>query len=1696
MRWITTACFLALFTHAASASPVFDDQRGQARDTFRDFGGVDTEAGSLTAGVSNDTAANLVRLDASNTVGTVYTQPYEPLSASAWKKVYLAYSAAAANDIALAVYSEGGQHLADLPLVPTAQAGFKVEASLAGLPLGTNPSLRFAITLDGVGAPFAPTLDDLLVTWAPQSEIQIGAVTTRTSLCAGDTFTIDVPVSVNFVQAQGLVVKVDKPVASNNTHAVAGLEVVTVSHAQSATSPGRVATVASQHDTLLVAAGDVYWTFAAPVPPGSSLVLSVTYRVPSGLDNATRFTTRASGDALNAAKEISPDLGIAATAAANPRVVAGYSTLYADNDTVFANQGETITAHLRLDNAVAALCGQTLHDVVVVDDLADLTTVLTPGQAPTAISNGGTYLPAGTTQAFLGQSVTGPAVVWTVASLTPGAAVDLSYQVTVDAAVADEVTAVRTITATSRFDNTSATTRRSITIGLPDAANGGFAIGQSYRGLSEVNGGRDDLGGLVVPSGSSFTYVLSGTNKGLSALEGVYLVFPIPDGLELLAASASGGGEVFYSDAPTGSAIPDLVDGVLGASWTDDPDLLPNVRWVAAKADLVSRYFGAAGATAFTLDIDVIESVVGGGCAPAVYEGHGLFTLAGSIPVGETVAVPYTGGLVLDDETARTAPAQPRIRDFQVNRDVGQRIGAGPIAYTIHVANDGSAIDAIDAGRNAVLAIDLPRVELATGPGYLPLVTSDPGDGTLDLTDLANGKVYVRWPYLAPRSSRDVRLVVDWPAGGLNGAVAELRAGLTVPDDVCDPQTANGATTTTLVVRPALVVTKTVDLDAAVPGSRLVYTLAASNRGDGAATQTTLFERLPLGLRFDRIIASADVGTVYVSNALPPTLPSSFANPAILTRALIGAHFVPARRELDGSWTSPIANAVWVAVDLDDPSLTPPRFAPGNDATIQVLATVGGLPAQSVINNRAALDAADVTAAISGAARTVVSGAPSARVTRETPSVIASGEPITYTVSVVNSGSVTATSLTLTEHLPPGVTFVGATFTRNDGSSGGAVTPTYDDGTRTVIADLGASVGSLEGGTLTVTVLAADDLQTGDVLTFTTQAQIANASNPAGAGFEATSNVRVSTADLQAGLTLDRTDPLAGETLVAQLSLKNIGEHSAANPTLSLRIPADLTYVEGSTSIVGGYALGEPTVVPVIDGGQTVAYDLVWSDLAPTGLPGAPIPGNSTPALVTVRLAASGSLAPETDLPLTLTVGTTTGQGGATANDTITVTATTPEASPYVVVEAPVAAKPGATVAVLVRYGNETRQPAGETAIVVALPNDGDAAANTFVRATATNGEVLYYYIGTPGAALTLPADPLANGWTTVPSGAVTHVAIVAANIPGLGTRSVTLESKLVTADGDLVSGGTHHPVCAQLTTDSDADASDNDDCKTVDVPGLNLTARLTSTPSGTSPGVVVGGSVTHTATLTNTGLAPSFGNWFALDRGSLVSTSTLPTYADVTAVGPNGAPIAQRIPLTVVGNRVLLGTQGGASDPLDYRNVGLASGATLTLTFTGTVPAATASREVLASTFTVGTDYSYDYNPGTTDPELASDNVATASVTAYRPDLFVSMRATDLAGTIEPVARGEQIRWTVTYDNVGDIAAGDATLTSTIASGTAFVVGSVSDVPAGFVVEYLGPSGWGYTPTGAAGTTDTNVRALRMSGSDLATPLNPTYSA
>ncbi len=176
------------------------------------------------------------------------------------------------------------------------------------------------------------------------------------------------------------------------------------------------------------------------------------------------------------------------------------------------------------------------------------------------------------------------------------------------------------------------------------------------------------------------------------------------------------------------------------------------------------------------------------------------------------------------------------------------------------------------------------------------------------------------------------------------------------------------------------------------------------------------------------------------------------------------------------------------------------------------------------------------------------------------PSPVPVGDRVTFSIQIKNNGNVSATSVALTDNMPPGVPFVAASSTQ---------------GTCTRAGDtLSCPVGTLTpGATATITLI----LQPSVVGNISNSAS-ATASEPDGdpADNAATLGVAV-VPKADASLSInDSPDPVrAGSPLTFTLTAKNLGPSSATGVVVSNTLPASMALVsatatQGSCSFANG----------------------------------------------------------------------------------------------------------------------------------------------------------------------------------------------------------------------------------------------------------------------------------------------------------------------------------------------------------------------------------------------------------------------------------------------------------------------------------------------------------------------------------------------
>jgi uncharacterized repeat protein (TIGR01451 family) len=162
----------------------------------------------------------------------------------------------------------------------------------------------------------------------------------------------------------------------------------------------------------------------------------------------------------------------------------------------------------------------------------------------------------------------------------------------------------------------------------------------------------------------------------------------------------------------------------------------------------------------------------------------------------------------------------------------------------------------------------------------------------------------------------------------------------------------------------------------------------------------------------------------------------------------------------------------------------------------------------------------------------------------DNPDPVFTGQSVTYTVSVLNSGPNQATGVTLTTTLPAGVLFVPNEFSPNCTEAGGVVTCSWSSFPANVAAQV----------LITVTPSTAGTLQ----LTFTVTATERDKDLSNNSQTETTTVVQPTEADLSLNLP-DSVAGSAGQNMFLDIQVRNAGPAPATGVTVTLLLPPGLS---------------------------------------------------------------------------------------------------------------------------------------------------------------------------------------------------------------------------------------------------------------------------------------------------------------------------------------------------------------------------------------------------------------------------------------------------------------------------------------------------------------------------------------------------------
>ena len=338
-----------------------------------------------------------------------------------------------------------------------------------------------------------------------------------------------------------------------------------------------------------------------------------------------------------------------------------------------------------------------------------------------------------------------------------------------------------------------------------------------------------------------------------------------------------------------------------------------------------------------------------------------------------TVSTTTTESSTANNSATATTTVGTGSADLSITKaDSPDPVTAGNnLTYAITVTNAGPS-----AATTAALTDTLPTgttfVSLSAPAGWSCTTPAVGGTGAINCTN----------PSMAVTSA-NFTLTVNVDATLLAGTVLSNTAAAS--SATTDPNSSNNSDTetTTVVASADLQVTKSDTPDPVTAGTVITYTITVTNAGPSAAINATFNDPLPAGTTFASFVPAAGW------NCLAP--------PAVGTIGTItctNASFAPG------------ASIFTLGVTVD-PSVA-------NGTVISNVATVG-------------TDTTDPNPANNTVTATTTVGAGSADIgvtKTDSPDPVNAGANITYTITVTNAGPTNAASMSLSDTLPAGTTFV------------------------------------------------------------------------------------------------------------------------------------------------------------------------------------------------------------------------------------------------------------------------------------------------------------------------------------------------------------------------------------------------------------------------------------------------------------------------------------------------------------------------------------------------------------------------------------------------------------------------------------------------------------------------------------------------
>ncbi|HEX7379113.1 MAG TPA: DUF4214 domain-containing protein [Pirellulales bacterium] len=1007
----------------------------------------------------------------------------------------------------------------------------------------------------------------------------------------------------------------------------------------------------------------------------------------------------------------------------------------------------------------------------------------------------------------------------------------------------------------------------------------------------------------------------------------------------------------------------------------------------------------------------------------------GTLSAGTSAIINMTITAPHTVGLMANSATVTTDSGNVNAANAVagVNTSVQGVTQPGSGNVDLSIVKTAPANGSVGASETSTIVVTNNGTAVATGvvisdalpSGMQFLGGSILGNSGINVTDV-NGLVSAMLPSLAVGASATLNINTTPTITGALTDNAFVEANQ--PDS---NQANNQASATVLVngvLTPAvdLSVAKTASTPTGTVGSELTYTITVTNNSANAATGVIVSDLLPSGATFVSATDSTGATLTPNGNTLVDRLGGLAANGTATVTVTVTPDAVGV-----------LTDTASVAGDQVDTNLA------NNTATLST--PVHGAAVANVdldITKAAANNNAD----------------------------IGIGANETYTITVTNNGTDTASGVVVTDILPPSVNFVSGT------TSVAGVNVSSANGT--VTANLG-SLGAGDSATVTLTVTpTAAGAMTDTAYVEGDQTDTNQSNNTA----SVTTNV-VSAAQ-QANLSIYKVatpnPATADQPLTYSLIVTNTGAAPANNVTVSDALPSGLTFVSGDTSVNGVAVTNNNgqvtanlgTVVPgAIDTITIVVTPNQAESVNNTATVSTSTVNASLQTSATVHTTIGPAVIPTANLSIykvaapnpgtvgeneTYTLVVTNTGAGAAAN--VNVTDTLPAGVTYVSGSTSVA---GVTVAnnngsVTADLGNVAAGAVDTLTIIVTPTQSGtltntasvttdttntstqtSATVNTVINPAVTaTADLSIYKSGAPNPGTvgenetytlvvvnTGAADAQnVNVTDTLPAG-VTYVS-GSASVAGV---TVTNNNGSVTADlGNVAAGavdtltiivtptqsGTLTNTASVTTDTTNSSTHTSSTVNTVINPAVNATVDLSIYKSGAPNPGAVGENETYTLVVVNTGAA---------DAQNVNVTDTLP--AGVTYVSGSAS---------VNGVSV---TNNNGSVTANLGNVAAGAVDTLTIIVTPT-QSGTLTNTASVSTDTTNTS---THTSSTVNTIINPAVNATVNLSIYK------------IAVPDPGTVGQNETYTLVVTNTGTQAAANVNVTDTLPSTVTYVSGSAS---------------------------------------------------